>query len=202
MIRGATVVGSASDAASAFGLRSDWWVVDEIAAWDDVPSSVRFYEAISTAWPRAIVAGDGDLDCGEAGWVRGDAVQFAVAEPAWRVSEVHESPPWVDPEEIEAERRAFRLRRSCGTGATSGHRARTSSLSRRTSRRARCCPARPTTRRGSSTRSADLALRNDRAVVLTGHREGYRPDWSWRWIGSTCSRRARAGTLTFSRSRS
>jgi len=42
----------ASEAASAFGLLGHWWVMDELAQWNDTSSARAYYAAIPLESPR------------------------------------------------------------------------------------------------------------------------------------------------------
>jgi hypothetical protein len=95
-----------SDAPSAWGRRGAWWVVDELPAWADAPNARAFFEAISTSWPkvptcRVIIIGT----AGSPAHFSHAIYQAALADPAWRVSDTHDVAPWIDPVEIEGERR-------------------------------------------------------------------------------------------------
>lgn len=95
----------AADAASAYGLLGSWFVIDELCQWADVPGSHRFWEAVSTAFPknrrsRVMVI----TTAGDPGHFSRSVYDHAVESDQWRVSEVHGPPPWLDPDEIDAER--------------------------------------------------------------------------------------------------
>lgn len=103
--RGTVVEVLSSDAPSAWGRRGWWWVCDELTVWPETRSARRFFEAVSTSWPK--VPASRVLIISTAGspshWSR-RVYEAAQDDPAWRVSDVHGPPPWVDPAEIEAER--------------------------------------------------------------------------------------------------
>jgi phage terminase large subunit-like protein len=95
----------ASDGASAFGLRANWWVIDELCQWTDTPSAQDFYAAVSTTWPkvpgcRVVIM----TTAGDPGhWAR-DVYEHADADELWRVSDIHGPPPWIDPHELASEK--------------------------------------------------------------------------------------------------
>jgi hypothetical protein len=96
-----------ADAASAFGLRPWWLVIDELAQWADTPQSRRFYEALSTALPK--VTGSRlviTTTAGDPTHFAHKVYEAACAEQAlWRVSEHREVAPWIALGLIEAEQR-------------------------------------------------------------------------------------------------
>ncbi len=175
---GASVVVLASDAASAHGLLSDWWIVDDIAAWDDVPSSVRFYEAISTSWPKSRTSRVTVIStAGSPGGFAERQYRFARDEPAWRLSEIHAPPPWVDPVEIESERR--RLPTSAFLRYWRNEWAQgEDKLLERDDIEACTVLSGPVDYQSGRRYciGVDLALRNDNAVVMVGHLEGRGPE--------------------------
>ncbi len=172
---GASVIVLASDAASAHGLRSRWWVLDELGAWDDVPSSVRFFEAISTSWPkdnasRVVVIST----AGRPGGFAHGVYRHVLQDPLWRVSEVHEPPPWVDATEMKSEIR--RLPTSAYLRYWRNEWAQGEDKLLEPEDIAACTVLSGPVdyKRGKAyCLGVDLALRNDNAVVLTGHRDGY-----------------------------
>jgi hypothetical protein len=102
--------------------------------------------------------------------------RFALAEPSWRVSEVHEPPPWVNPAEIEAERKRLpnsAFLRYWGNVWAAGEDA----LLDPADIAACAMLTGPSDYEPGKAYAigVDLALRNDRAVLLTGHREGIGP---------------------------
>jgi hypothetical protein len=95
-----------SDAPSAWGRRGHWWIIDELTSWADTPNTRAYWEAISTAWPkvpecRVIVISS----AGSPAHFSRVEYEAALADPRWRVSDVHEPPPWMRPGDVEAERR-------------------------------------------------------------------------------------------------
>jgi hypothetical protein len=95
-----------SDAPSAWGRRGHLWIIDELASWADTPSMRAYWEAISTAFPkeracRVIVI----TSAGSPQHFARREYETALTEPRWRVSDTHEVAPWMDPADIEAERR-------------------------------------------------------------------------------------------------
>jgi hypothetical protein len=95
-----------SDAPSAWGRGGSWWVIDELTGWADAPNARAFYEAVSTAWPkvptcRVIVI----ATAGSPAHFSYGIYSSALDDPRWRVSDAHEVAPWIDPADIEGERR-------------------------------------------------------------------------------------------------
>lgn len=168
----------AADAASAYGLRPHWLVLDELCQWPNTRNAREFYEAITTALPKVptsravIITTAGD----PAHWSR-RPFEAAKAEPSWRVSMTDGPPPWVSPAEVEGERRrlpasAFarlwlnvwsagedRLLSRGDVVACVGH--------------AGSLPARPGV---SYAIGVDLSRVKDNTVVGVGHVEGCSPD--------------------------
>lgn len=170
---GASIMVLASDAASAYGLRSPWWTVDELGQWDDAPSSRRFYEAISTSWPKVPTRVTVISTAGIPGGFASEQYRFALSEPAWRVSEVHEPPPWVSAAEIESERR--RLPTSAFLRYWRNEWAQGEDKLLEVADIDACVTLSGDVEYRSGRTyciGVDLALRNDNAVVLTGHLEG------------------------------
>lgn len=104
-VSGARLVALASDASSAFGLRSSWWTIDEVTSWSDTAESRRFFEAVSSSWPKqpsrvCVISTAGSLDH----WSR-KLYETACDDALWTVSDTHGIAPWLDPAVIEGERR-------------------------------------------------------------------------------------------------
>lgn len=97
----------AADAASAYGLRPYWLVMDELCQWPETRNARKVYEALSTALPKVPASRSVVITtAGSPGHWSRRVYESALAESQfWRVSDTHEAPPWVDPAEIEAERR-------------------------------------------------------------------------------------------------
>lgn len=103
---GAELVILAADSAGSHGLRPFWLVVDEIANWPDVARHREFFDALWAGLPK--VPDSRGIIISTAGSPSHFARRIfdaACAEPSWRVSDIHGPPPWVDPAEIEVERR-------------------------------------------------------------------------------------------------
>ena len=162
----------AADAASAWGRSPYWTVVDELCQWPETDNAKQMWEAISTAAPKvrgrvAIITTAGD----PSHWSRG-VYDHASEDPLWRVSEVHGPAPWLDPAELESERRRlpesawqrFFENRWC---ATEDRLLRFEDL--------RACAVLPgrldPDRRQSYVVGVDLAVRDDNAVVAVCHVE-------------------------------
>jgi hypothetical protein len=95
-----------SDAPSSWGRRGHLWVVDELASWADTPSMRAYWESVSTSWPkvrdcRVIVI----TSAGSPQHFARKEYETALAEDRWRVSDSHRTAPWMDPADVEAERR-------------------------------------------------------------------------------------------------
>ena len=96
----------AADAPSAWGLRPDFAIIDEIAAWPTTPSARKLFEAVTTAaakMPRsrmALLTTAGD----PGHWSR-KVLDHAIRDRLWRVHEVPGPPPWIDPERLAEQRR-------------------------------------------------------------------------------------------------
>jgi hypothetical protein len=103
---GVTVEVLSSDAPSAWGRRGHLWVLDEVTAWSDTPAMRAFYEAVSTAWPkvptcRVIVIST----AGSPAHFSRREYETALEDRRWRVSDCHDIAPWIEPDDIEVERR-------------------------------------------------------------------------------------------------
>lgn len=96
-----------ADVAGSWGLRPAFVVVDELCQWSGTTGPQTLWQAVTTALLKigtsrlAVITTSGD----PAHWSH-KVYAEAVAEPGrWRVSETHGPPPWMDPTEVEAERR-------------------------------------------------------------------------------------------------
>jgi hypothetical protein len=103
---GATLEAFPADEAGAWGLRPYFAVCDEIAQWATTRGPQRIWEAIVSAIPktpgaRLVVA----TTAGSPGHWSAKLRGRAIADPLWRVSEVHGPPPWMPTELIEGQRR-------------------------------------------------------------------------------------------------
>ncbi len=96
----------ASDASGSWGRTPAWTVADELCQWSRSPSARELWISTSTAAVKvptsvlAVITTAGEPDH----WSRG-VYENAVEDTAWRVSETHDPAPWIDPTDIEAERR-------------------------------------------------------------------------------------------------
>jgi hypothetical protein len=95
----------ASDAAGSWGRTPSWAVADELGQWARSAGAQELWVSLSSAVVKvrgrlAVITTAGEPDH----WSRG-VYENAVEDAAWRVSEVHEPAPWIDPEDIAAERR-------------------------------------------------------------------------------------------------
>lgn len=94
-----------ADASSAWDRSPAWATVDELCQWAATANAQEMWSAISTAIPKVrgrllILTTAGD----PSHWSRG-VYENAVTDRLWRVSEMHGPAPWLDPEELEGERR-------------------------------------------------------------------------------------------------
>ncbi|HLY85725.1 MAG TPA: terminase large subunit [Gaiellaceae bacterium] len=101
---GASLVAMAADEASAWELRPFLAVCDELGMWPSTRSARRL-EAVTSSIPKApgrlaIMTTASD----PAHW-SARVREHGLADPLWRVSEVHGPPPWMDSEMIEEARR-------------------------------------------------------------------------------------------------
>jgi hypothetical protein len=96
----------AADTAGSHGLRPHWLVVDELANWPDSERHRDFFDSLWAGLPK--VAGSRGVvitTAGSPGHFARRIFEAASVDPMWRVSDVHGPPPWIDPAEVEAERR-------------------------------------------------------------------------------------------------
>lgn len=102
---GARLEAMASDAAGSWGRSPRWAIADELAQWARTPSAQELWVSLSSAVVKVrgrlvVISTAGEPDH----WSRG-IYETAVADETWRVSETHEPAPWLDPADIDAERR-------------------------------------------------------------------------------------------------
>jgi phage terminase large subunit-like protein len=103
---GAAVNVLPADGPSAFGLRGPFFVVDEIAAWASTPEPRRVWEAVVSAVPKrararlVLLTTAGD----PAHWSR-KVLEVAVGSPRWRVHEVPGPVAWIDPADLDEQRK-------------------------------------------------------------------------------------------------
>lgn len=97
----------AADAASAYGLRMPWLVVDELCQWPATAGARAFYDAVTSALPKNAAARSVTITtAGDPAHWAAKVHAAALAEPElWRVSEVAGPPPWMQRRLIDAERR-------------------------------------------------------------------------------------------------
>ncbi len=104
--RGAELIILPADSAGSHGLRPKWLVVDELCNWPDVEKHREFFDSIWAGLPKAADSrGVVISTAGSPGHFSRKIFDAASADELWRVSDVHGPPPWVDPEEVESERR-------------------------------------------------------------------------------------------------
>ena len=95
----------AADAAGAWGRRPSWLIVDEIANWAETSSSLRLWQAMSTALTK--VAGARAVLITSAGNPRHFAyrvLEHARRSELWRTSETPGPAPWADPARLADQR--------------------------------------------------------------------------------------------------
>lgn len=170
---GASVIVLASDASSAFGLRGSFWIIDELTSWADTDQPRRFWEAVSSAWPKVPCRVGVISTAGTFGhWSRA-VYESALGDDLWSVSDVHGQAPWLDPALIEGERRRLpassfaRLWQNvwtdAGDEALCDSEALDACIDGAESR-----PARPGIRYAIG---VDLGIRNDASAVAVAHLE-------------------------------
>lgn len=192
-VTGASVEVLAADAAGSYGLRPSRLVCDELCQWGDTRQARRFYEALWTSLPK-VPGSVGTIitTAGSPGHWSHQIYQRALAENTlWRVSMTHDPPPWIDPELIEAERRALTdsafLRLWCNRWAQPED-----ALVAGDDLEAAAVldgPVAPVEGRRYVV-ALDVGLVNDRTVLVVAHAEGAGEerrvilDRIWRWSGS------------------
>jgi hypothetical protein len=103
---GAVLEVLAADAASSWGLLPSFLVIDEVCQWSSSPNAKAFLDSLLSTLPKVpdsravLISTAGD----PSHWSR-KLYDLAGSDPTWRLSEVHGPAPWLDPAEIEAERR-------------------------------------------------------------------------------------------------
>lgn len=103
---GAAVNVLPADGASAFGLLSPLFIVDEVAQWASTPNARRVWEAVISAVPkvpgcRLVVL----TSAGEPSHWSHKVLELAKDSPRWRVHEVPGPLPWIPEETLEEQRR-------------------------------------------------------------------------------------------------
>ncbi|MGA8723423.1 MAG: hypothetical protein WB565_00140 [Acidimicrobiales bacterium] len=103
--RGAQLHVLAADLAGSHGLRPWWLLCDELANWEN---TARNRELFDSLWAGLVKTGGRGVVITTAGspahFARG-IFEAAKTDPMWRVSNLEGPPPWVDPAEVESERR-------------------------------------------------------------------------------------------------
>jgi phage terminase large subunit-like protein len=95
-----------ADASSSWGLRPDLVLVDELGVWPTTAGAKRLWESVSSAAAkrercRMVVA---TTASDPAHWSR-KVLDFAIGDPAWRVSETPGAPPWLSREKLAEQKR-------------------------------------------------------------------------------------------------
>ena len=104
-VHGGTLEILAADAAGAWGRRPSWLIVDELANWAETASSLRLWQAMSTALTK--VKGARAVVITSAGNPRHFAykvLEHARRSDLWRVSETPGPPRWADPARLVDQR--------------------------------------------------------------------------------------------------
>lgn len=104
--RGTELVVLAADTAGSHGLRPHWLVVDELANFPDTERHRDFFDSLWAGLPktpdsRGVVI----TTAGSPGHFAHRILESAQGDELWRVSDLHGPPPWIDENEVEAERR-------------------------------------------------------------------------------------------------
>src|SRR5438034_7191938 len=97
----------AADAASSWGLLPYFVVVDELAQWAETRRSLELWEAMRTSTVKqgarlAIITTAGDPT-----HFAYEIREHARIDPMWRLHEVPGPVPWIDPEQLEEQKRAL-----------------------------------------------------------------------------------------------
>lgn len=167
-----------ADGASAFGLRSPFFIVDELAQWGTTSEPRRVWEAIVSAVPKMpgcrllVLTSAGD----PAHW-SARILEKARASRRWRTSEVPGPVPWIGVDELDEQRSLLtesqfqRLHLNVWTAPED----RLSSPEG-----VRACVSHEgtlTPRSGVSYRiGVDLGVKHDASVVVVAHAEGFGDD--------------------------
>lgn len=103
--RGAQLHVLAADLAGSHGLRPWWLLCDELANWDDTPRNRELFDSLWAGLTKTHGRGVIITTAGSPQHFAADVLSAARSDPMWRVSDIHGPPPWVDPAEVESERR-------------------------------------------------------------------------------------------------
>jgi hypothetical protein len=172
---GARLEALSCDVGSAWGLSPAWCVIDELCQWPETPAARDLFDAITSGLPK--VAGSRLAIITTAGspghWSR-DVFSRAEREPSWHVSMTHTPAPWMDRDEIDEARR--NLPASSFARLFANHWAQGEDRLFNAADLDACFVLEGPLDYDSSRTYAvgvDLALRNDRAAVVTGHVDGH-----------------------------
>jgi phage terminase large subunit-like protein len=96
-----------ADAASSWGIRPYFLIIDELAQWAETPNARKLFEAARSAAGKVngrmlILTTPGDPT-----HFAYDVLEHARRDPLWLVHEVPGPVPWLDPERLEEQRRAL-----------------------------------------------------------------------------------------------
>ncbi|MGH9089990.1 MAG: terminase large subunit domain-containing protein [Acidimicrobiales bacterium] len=95
----------AADTAGSHGLRPCWLIVDELANWNDTVRSREFFDSLWAGLTKTAGRGLVITTAGSPAHFARDVLDAARGDRMWRVSDVHGPPPWVDPADVESEKR-------------------------------------------------------------------------------------------------
>jgi hypothetical protein len=103
---GSTLEVLAADAASSWGLRPAFVVIDELSAWAETPGPQRLFDAITSSLgkvegARAVVI----CSAGDPSHWSYKVLEHARRDPLWRTHEVPGAAPWMPADRLEEQRR-------------------------------------------------------------------------------------------------
>jgi phage terminase large subunit-like protein len=97
----------AADAASAWGLRPYFIIVDEIAQWPETAGARRLFEAVRTSVSKANARMVILTTAGDPAHFAFGLLEHARNDPLWRVHEVPGPIPWISQVRLDEQRRAL-----------------------------------------------------------------------------------------------
>lgn len=103
---GASMETMPADAASSWGIRPEFLVVDEFAWWGDTPQARQFWESLSSAAAKSSTARMMVITSPSSpAHFSFEVLEQARGSDLWRVSELIGLVPWLDPARVEEQRR-------------------------------------------------------------------------------------------------
>lgn len=103
---GASIETMPADAASSWGIRPEFLVVDEFAWWQDAPRAREFWESLSSAAAKSKTARMMVITSPSSpAHFAFEVLEQARESGLWRVSELVGLVPWLDPARVEEQRR-------------------------------------------------------------------------------------------------